>query len=326
MMKIGMLGAGLMGKTHANMFAQIEDAEIISLGLAKPEQVTEMKKKYPNLKFYEDLEAFYQSGIEVVDICLPTFLHKEYIQKTLEHDLDVISEKPLCRTLAEADELLALNQKSPKNVYVAHVLRFFPEYIFLKNAILSQRLGQLKSIYMGRYTGLPDWSVEDWIIKQRLSGGTPLDLQVHDVDFIVSVMGKPDTARTRMRKNGLHIWTQYHYGEDMTVVMEAGNDMPPAFGFEMNYHAVFENGLIRFNSNQQPAVVEYSGGEKNEIKLDEAAVGKLERHLPTGNAYLVELTHFLDCIRKNQPSPYVTIESAAQTIKLILENLPPEQA
>jgi len=325
-MKIGLLGAGLMGKTHAKMYAQMGNAEIVALALAKPGHLAEIAQKHPNVQFYDDVEKFYQSGIDLVDICLPTFLHKTYIQKTLEHDLDVISEKPLCRTLQEVDELLAVAPQFSKNVYIAHVLRFFPEYIFLKNTIHSGRLGALRSLYLGRYTGLPDWSVDDWIIKRPLSGGTPLDLQVHDIDFILYVLGTPDSVQTRMRQNGLHIWTQYRYGDDTTVVMEAGNDMPKAFGFEMQYHAVFENGLVRFNSNQQPSVVEFRGTEKTEIKLDEAAVEKLERHLPTGDAYLVELKHFLECVRQGKPSPFVSIESAAETVRMILKNVPPELA
>lgn len=322
MVKVGMLGGGLIAKTHSIMYAQMKNVELTALALHQPKELEAIRKTHPNIQSFMNIDGFYRSDIDIVDICLPTFLHKEYIQKTLEYGLDVICEKPLCRTLAEADELLELNRKYENNIYVAHVIRFWPEYVYLKNTIGSGRLGKLKSIYMGRYTGLPDWAINDWLVKQELSGGTPLDLQIHDLDFVLHALGTPDQVDVSLRENALHIWTHYRYEPDTMVVMEAGNDMPLSFGFEMQYHAIFEKGLIRFNSNQTPGLIEYNDQKKEEVNLEYGDEEKLDRHLPTGDAYLIELSHFIECSQKKKPSPIVSLESAANTVKMILKNLP----
>ncbi len=322
MIKIGLLGAGLMGNVHAEMYAKMPDVRVTALGAFQSFELRKIQEKHPQIKAYTELDEFFNSGIQVVDICLPTFLHKEFIEKSLAHHLDVITEKPLCRTVQEADELLELNQKSEANIYVAQVLRFFPEYIYLRNMIKSNRFGALKSLYMGRYTGLPGWSINNWLVKPELSGGTPLDLQIHDVDVILFMLGEPQKVTVKMRQNKLHIWTRYDYEPDMVVMMEGGNDMPPSFGFEMQYQAIFEKGLIRYNNNQNPPLIEFDEKEKRVVNLNEGDSARLDKHIPAGDAYFVELSHFIDCIRQKKPSDIVSLESAARTVKMILNNLP----
>ncbi len=322
MMKVGLLGAGLMANVHAGMYGKMPDVQVTALAAFQSVELPKIQEKHPQIVPYTDLNAFFNSGIQVVDICLPTFLHKEFIEKSLAHHLDVITEKPLCRTLQEVDELLELNQKSDANIYVAQVLRFFPEYIYLRNTIKSNRFGPLKSLYMGRYTGLPGWSINNWLVKPELSGGTPLDLQIHDIDVILFILGEPQKVTVKMRQNRLHIWTRYDYAPDTIVMMEGGNDMPPSFGFEMQYQAVFEKGLIRYNNNQNPPLIEFDEKEKRVVNLNESDAARLDKHVPAGDAYFVELRHFIDCIQQKRPSEIVPLESAASTVRMILNNLP----
>lgn len=320
-MKIGLLGAGMMGNIHSEMFTKIANVEVTAISKIKDHELKRIQNSFPNIKYYKNEEEFFNSGIDVIDITLPTFLHKEYIEKGLQHDLDVICEKPLCMTLRAVDEILELNQKSHNNIYVAHVIRFWPEYIYLNQCLESGRLGKLRSMYMGRYTGLPDWSVDNWIVNRELSGATPLDLQIHDVDFVLYAMGVPNDVQCKALKNRLHIWTQYFYEPDTIVVMEAGNDLPKAFGFEMTYRAVFEDGMLVYNSSGDHGLIEITD-QLREINLEEQSDAQLDRHLPTGDSYLTELAHFIECIRKKIPSEYISVESAAQTVKMILKYLP----
>lgn len=320
MIKLGLLGAGMMGNVHAEMLTKIPGVEVIAISKIKEQQLERIQKHLPEIKYYKNEEEFFSAGIKVVDITLPTFLHKEYIEKALLHGLDVICEKPLCLTLQEADEILNLNEKVDNNVYIAHVIRFWPEYIYLKKCLESGRLGRLRSMYMGRYTGLPDWSVDDWIVNRQLSGATPLDLQIHDVDFVLYALGMPDDVQCKVLENRLHIWTQYFYEPDTIVMMEAGNDLPAAFGFEMNYRAVFEDGMLLFNSSGDHGLIEITD-QSRKINLSEQSEAQLERHLPSGNGYLTELAHFIDCIRKKIPSEYISVKSAAHTVQMILKYL-----
>lgn len=321
-MKIGMLGAGMIARTHAEMYAQMPDVELVALALHQSEEFKALHAICPQVSTYNSLQNFFQSGIQLVDICLPTFLHKQYVQASLEQGFPVICEKPLCRTINEADELIEISQKYRPQVYVAHVIRFWPEYVYLKKTLQDQHLGAFKSLTMGRYTSLPDWSVNNWLLKAPLSGGTPLDLQIHDVDFVLSILGYPEQVEVTFRKNNFHCWTKYTYPPDLTVLMEAGNDLPKSFGFEMQYQAIFEQGFLRFSSKQSPTLYEYTDQGEYAVNLMAEKPPESGQHLPAGNAYYVELAHFIECAQKNIPSDVVNLESAAQTVKMILKNLP----
>lgn len=321
-MKIGMLGAGMIARTHAQMYAQMPDVELAAVALHRPEEFPALQAICPQVNDYHAIADFFRSEIQLVDICLPTFLHQQYIQVSLDQGRPVICEKPLCRTLEEAETLLEMSSKDRQRVYIAHVIRFWPEYVYLKKTLQDQHLGALKSLTLGRYTSLPDWSINNWLLNAPLSGGTPLDLQIHDVDFVLSLLGVPDQVEVTFRQNNLHCWTKYRYAPDLTVVMEAGNDLPKSFGFEMQYQAIFEQGLLRFSSLYSPTLHEYTDQDKIAVNLATENAREFGPHLPTGDAYYLELAHFIDCAQKNLPSEIVSLESAAQTVKMILNHLP----
>ncbi|MBN1352749.1 Gfo/Idh/MocA family oxidoreductase [candidate division KSB1 bacterium] len=320
MLKIGLLGAGMMGGVHSEMWSKIPDVKVTAISLIQDKELPKIQKNHPDVRHFKNEADFFNSGLDAIDITLPTFMHKEYVEKGLAHRLDVITEKPLCRTVKEAEEILKLVQHSKKHVYVAHVIRFWPEYIYLKKILKSEKLGKLRSLYMGRYTEVPRWSVNDWLLKRPLSGATPLDLQIHDVDFILSTLGTPDDVHCRVLENGLHVFTEYFYKPDSVVVMEAGNDLPQAFGFEMTFHAIFENGMLHFSSRDKEGLMEFTD-ESEKVDLEKHANHGLGSHIPTSDSYMTELAHFVDCIKQNKPSEYVPVDTAARTIKMILENL-----
>jgi predicted dehydrogenase len=68
--------------------------------------------------------------------------------------------------------------------------------------------------------------------------------------------------------------------------------------------------------------VEFDEKEKRVVNLNEADSARLDKHIPAGDAYFVELRHFIDCIQQKKPSDIVTLESAANTVRMILNNLP----
>ena len=101
MLKIALLGFGFIGKAHAQAYARLPNAQLVAVGGCHEQRVAGWAA--PNhVKFYPDPDRLLElSGADIVDICLPTFLHEEFVVKAAERGMHIICEKPLALTVAE---------------------------------------------------------------------------------------------------------------------------------------------------------------------------------------------------------------------------------
>jgi len=77
---------------------------------------------------------------------------------------------------------------------VAQVIRFWPEYVKLKEIFDSGSLGKMVSISCARLSPTPTWAWNNWLLDSERSGGALLDLHIHDTDFLLYLLGKPQKA------------------------------------------------------------------------------------------------------------------------------------
>jgi len=137
---IGVVGLGFMGKTHIECYQKMSNVNLIAVADTNAETLS----KDLNYKFniYTDLDEMLDcESLDAVDICLPTFFHKEAVNKALNHGLHVIVEKPFALEASEIDEMVACSLTNGKRLMVAHVCRFMQEYRFAKEIITGKSLG-----------------------------------------------------------------------------------------------------------------------------------------------------------------------------------------
>src|SRR5215469_15498220 len=139
-MRLGLLGSGMMGQQHISSLATLPDVTV----------VTRASEPYASIAF-PDRESFYRALIaspelDAIDICLPTRMHPWVAIAALEAGKHVICEKPLALNLPECARILDAVRSSERIFMVAHVVRFFPAYRMLAQAIHDQRFGPLHSI------------------------------------------------------------------------------------------------------------------------------------------------------------------------------------
>jgi myo-inositol 2-dehydrogenase/D-chiro-inositol 1-dehydrogenase len=163
----------------------------------------------------------------------------------------VISEKPLARTDAEVAELLDLAAATGAALYPAHVVRYFPAYVRLREAVRSGLLGDLAVLRFFRSGAFPTWSA--WFADPRLSGGIILDQMIHDLDIarwlagdVVSVCATrnrrgPDTSPVE----AAHVLLTHGSGAISHV---AGVWGPPHLRFTTGYSVAGTGGVLEFNS------------------------------------------------------------------------------
>lgn len=173
MLKIGVLGVGHLGKIHLKCL-QLTQGIYDLVGFYDPSDANALTVvEQFGLRRFENLNDFFDA-VEVVDIVTPTIQHYELAAEALRRGKHVFIEKPLTRTLEEAQQLIELSKKSNVKVQVGHVERFNPALLALDDMIISPMFieGHRLAAFNPRGT---DVSVV-------------LDLMIHDLDIVLSLV------------------------------------------------------------------------------------------------------------------------------------------
>jgi predicted dehydrogenase len=301
MIRIGIIGFGGMGHVHFDAYQKIDACKVVAIADVDP-----ARTKQDGLKSYSDYrELLANKDIDAVDVCTATPLHAEICTTALKAGKHVVCEKPMARTQADADAIVAAAESSDKFFMVAQCMRFWPEWAYLKQSRDDGRFGKLLSANFRRTTsGIPGWFRDG-----QISGGAILDLHVHDVDFVYWLCGMPKAVLSRGYKGHTgeidHVFTQYLYDDVPMVTAEGGWAMADKFPFAMVYTANFERATITSDSSQQPMLKLFHNGEQTTPEV------------ATGMGYEHELRYFIDCITKNQRPTTATARDGASTFKII---------
>ena len=197
-------------------------------------------------------EMIATEDFEMVEICLPTFLHKEYSIKMLNAGKHVICEKPMALCEADCEEMIAAARANEKNIIIGQCLRFEPQYLYLKKIIEEESFGKLKYISFTRLSSLPLWGFERWFRDTARSGGCALDLHIHDVDMIRFLFGEPNAVSatavddvTRWQ----YISSRFFY-DGLTVEATGSGMEPRSLPFAAGYRACFEKATVILQGNE----------------------------------------------------------------------------
>ena len=249
----------------------------------------------------------------MVDICTPSFLHADMAIACLEAGYHVLCEKPMTLNAKEAERVLEATKKTDKNFMAAHVVRFMAPYVYLRGVIESGELGKLMRLDMKRISAIPTWSWEDWMRDESRSGGVITDLSIHDIDYVQSILGMPDSVcaiHYGLKNNNDFAQTNMLYGD--TFVSCEGTWYNASIPFHSTYLAVFENGYVesgdKLIKNGKEVIVEQAEAA-NEVDLG--------INIGNDNGYLNEIQYFVDCIHNGKKPTLVTPESSAQTMALV---------
>ncbi len=172
MLKIGLFGAGHLGKFHLNNWLEMEDV-IISGFLDPDDQIAQQVSEKYNLKRFTNAEELIES-CDAVDIVAPTIYHFELCDLALRKGKHVFVEKPLANTMDEARILVKLATESNLKFQVGHVERFNPAFLALKDYTLQPMFIEVHRLAQFNPRGT-DVSVI-------------LDLMIHDIDIILNIV------------------------------------------------------------------------------------------------------------------------------------------
>ncbi|MEQ1822598.1 MAG: Gfo/Idh/MocA family oxidoreductase [Fimbriimonadaceae bacterium] len=320
MIRVGLIGCGFMGRMHANVYGILENTELALVCDNKVGRAEEFEKTFPTSRAATFDQMLSDDSIDVIDICLPTYLHCDHTVRALMAGKHVMCEKPMAMSLEEADRMIEAMNSSGKQLMLGHCIRFWPEYAYLKRAIDEGNLGDLLSINLSRTCEFPYWSSENWLADEKLSGGAALDLHIHDSDFAHYILGKPDSISsfgTIDATGPCHVFTMLTKGK-IVAHLEGGWNLPHHVPFKMSFRAIFERGamimdggpLTVYEVDKDPVIPEFP-------RMEAAGGGNISDL----GGYYHELKYFADSLEAGRPFEIVTAQSSKDSLELTLEEI-----
>ena len=309
-MKVGVVGAGFMGSVHLAAYAGMPGVEVVGVADANGEAAVSGAAAagatpYPS---YEALVS--AEDVDVIDACVPTALHGDLALRVAADGKHLFLEKPIARTLEEADEILSAFEASEGRLFVGHVVRFFPEYARIKAMVEAGDVGTVGVARTSRRSPfLRGWN--DWYADWRQSGGVLVDLVIHDFDFLRWCFGEVERvyARGVMGRE----YNRLDYA--LTTLRFAGGPIAHVEGhwgfpapFEYAIEVAGSKGFVTANSTEAAPL---------KLLQDAGSVGEAPDVAVGTNPYRAELEHFVRCVKTGE-EPVVDGKDAREALRVSL--------
>ena len=310
-LKIGVLGAGHLGKIHLRLLQESSAYELVGFYDSQPQIAAKISREF-GYRSFSDVNSLFDE-VDVIDIVTPTISHFELGKKALEKGLHIFLEKPITATVEEANELVSLAKAKGLLGMVGQVERFNPAlmaanpYINTPMFIETHRLAEFN--------------------PRGTDVSVVLDLMIHDIDAILSVVQSkvidvqasgvsiisetPDIANARLRfENGCVA--------NLTASRISMKTMRKSRFFQRDAYVsvdFFEKKteVVRMQNAPESAedfamILENAEGVKKQIFFDNPEVKE-------GNAILMELEHFADAINNNK-EPIVSLQAGTSALEV----------
>lgn len=329
-LRIGFIGCGGMGSVHLRSLSALSHCyplEVTSIADVTPEHLAEALKVFPKAQGYSlGMDLIEKADVDLIYICLPSYLHAVHAVKALEKGCHVFVEKPLCLSEKECDDILSAEKKSGKKAMVGQVIRFFPEFVYLKKLLNEKKYGHLKNIDMMRSSGIPTWGFENWFVDEKRSGSVALDLHIHDVDFLRYLLGEGvirNVSASKLPSGTINrVVTSYDFGTTSAVV-EGTWYGAKGVPFISAYRAEFDEATVVCHMWANPEVCVYLNDGTSfvpEFKANEEIQGS-GVNISSLGAYYVEDRYFIECLLNNKENEIAPLKEGAASVRLVLKEL-----
>jgi len=315
MYRVGLIGSGNMARVHSRHWARMADVEIVGV-VSHDIEHSRAIARANNTEPYHDFETLLTEGKpDIIDICTPTPTHKHFALASLAAGKPTFVEKPLGRTLAECDEIIAAVESSGLPLMVGHVVRFFPEYAQAKRMIDSGAIGVPAAVRASRLAGHPTGSWQNWYWDPAQSGGVILDMIIHDFDWLRWCLGEVD----RVYAKGLIDQGRGEFDFGLVTLHFKSGALGHVTGswvhigpFRTQFELCGDAGMIEHDSEKSaPFTVSY-----RQTDVGESGVAIPESPLfPADDPYYKELRHFIDVI-EGKAQPLVTVYDARAAVAI----------
>ncbi|HHT79109.1 MAG TPA: Gfo/Idh/MocA family oxidoreductase [Actinobacteria bacterium] len=324
MIKVALIGIGYIGNAHLSALKQIGNAQLTAI-VDYHEENGRKAAQENNAKYFKNIDDLLKNAdIDCVDICVPTFAHAELAIKAANAGKHILCEKPLALSLNDADDMINAAKQNNVKAMTGHVLRFWPEYVKIKEIIDSRYLGRPLNAFCERLAVTPDWQVGAWDKSEKFSGGAAIDLHIHDLDLLIWLFGKPEIVKANgiltpenPKEGGFsHIFTSAQFRNGEAGFAEGGWSFKGSFPFTMVVRVLCEKGTIEWVFRAGKNIEERSQAANIKIYSNDGSTETIE--VKQEDPFFRELSYFFDCIENDRQIRKATFEDGKASLEFAL--------
>ncbi|MFZ5354067.1 MAG: Gfo/Idh/MocA family protein [Bacillota bacterium] len=303
-MKIGILGAGF-GAYHASIYSKLDTVSGIKVFGRNKEKLDKLKDEL-KIDITDSInDILNDKDIDLVDVCLPTSLHKEHVIEALKRGKHVFCETPVALSIEDGIAMKKAEEQHCRRVFVNQFVKHEYPYSYIYETMQSTTLGELKALHIRRKTP-PLWG--DLSLDKITTS-----LMIHELDIITWLFGMPydiSAAGFDCNKGESHVTALLSYKNSL-VSVEASSMMPQYHPFTVSYEAVFSKGTIEY--------YEHGYADRCERSLKLFTDNKCEElPIPDSNCYEDTIKHVINCCKENKPT-IIGLDSAISSLELALK-------
>lgn len=191
MIRVGIIGAGYAGALHANGYAALPArmAAVTVVADRHLDRAANLASRHGAVAV-ASLDEMLEAGVDAISICTSPASHAELANRAMRAGRHVLCEKPLARTLAQAESMLEVSNQAGAKLMAAHVTRFEPEHSRAREVVARGDIGRLRMASHSITSGFPDWNPH-WYADEVQSGGPLLDMAIHSFDYLLWLFNSP---------------------------------------------------------------------------------------------------------------------------------------
>jgi len=322
---VGVFGFGGIGQVHAVAYAASPRTDLYSIvtrnqlalqGAALFFGITNFSE------YYE--EALKDPDLQAISVCVPTFVHKDYIIASAKAGKHILCEKPLLLHPDEWNDIETVLNENPVKLMVAMICRFQPHYAAAKKTVVKGEIGPIVSIHAHRRGRSPP--AANWFWEVEKSGGIAIDLAIHDIDLVQWFLGSDDPIETVYAIGSNKVYPEIKTWDTVIITLKSRSgvlatieaswaepNLPYHLGSNTGMTIYGEEGTIRIDPSQQPSqkITELNGVEPTFEELD---------MLP---AFVDQVSSFAKAVLDDEPVPVSFSEglSALRVARAALKSL-----
>jgi predicted dehydrogenase len=213
---VGLVGSGFIGQLHADAFSRSAIASVRAVASRSAGRAEAFARQWGIPCWHTDFRDLVQRpDVDMVCVAAPNRLHRDIVVAAAQAGKHVVCEKPLARTLAEADEMIAACRSAGVRLMYAEELCFAPKYVRAKQLADEGALGEVYLVRQGEqhYGPHSDWFWD----PEQAGGGVLMDMGCHGIEFARWVYGKP-AVRSVTAEVGTFVHRERTTAEDHAVV------------------------------------------------------------------------------------------------------------
>ena len=316
-MKAAILGAGFIAEFHAQGYCHAQDVELCAVCDTDEGKARALAQRY-GCAWYTDAKMLLdQECPELVSVCLPTYLHREYAVMALLSGAHVLCEKPLALTIEDCEAIAQAARQTGRIVMTGQVLRWWSEYTKIAGEI--RRLGAPLFVRAQRlqHASRPD----AWHLQRDLGGGALFDLFVHDMDFLLGLFGTDAEVVSAHGNRGKgnswrRVSAMLRFKNGTSAFVEASNQMPAGYPFTAALHAQYHDAAIDYRFRTAVNIGLEAKAETEFLLYDQGKVTALDPHGDAqAKAFRDEIDAFVKSVRSGVPA--LPIEESVAVMRVI---------